>query len=689
MPGFRRCSATASSSDSDLPAVTPPRLGALLAALLALTGCLRFGQPAGAPHGTYRERVEIFARLLREEDRRIFEPVLTGRAVSSPDPWIRAKAALAAGRLRSPAAAPHIVVLLHDPDPAVRRAAAFAGGISGDTRLVPQLAESLRDSDAGAASLAAEALGRLGGEAATNALLELLGREGAARAPAARALFRTPDRGRVSRLAPLARDLDPALRRASVYALSRRPIPEALPALRLGLGDTDPRIAALCARGVGLLGDREAVPALVRLAGAGDPSVAIQALAALRTLGRKDPMPAEACVAARDRTGDPNAGVATTALGALSGCRDPESDALLQHVLRQGGPRAEEALGALVSHVPDAASLVDRYLESSSLEVRLGAADAVGRLPREAAIRVAGRLLADPSARIRAAAASALPEDVPAELLVRALGDRDPAVREAALEKAAPRHDANPATASAWDRAFASQFSEKEPDYTVGALEGAAALPKGGEALLRAKADDRDAVVRGTVRRLLVARFGARREEFDEIPVETRYAFRDYERIARQSNETLFTADVETSRGRFAIALDAEAAPITVETFRELATRGFFDGTVIHRVVPDFVVQAGDPRGDGTGGPGFAIRDELDPDPYVRGTVGMALAGPDTGGSQWFVTLSPQPHLDGAYTVFGKVSSGDETLDRIEKDDRLVSFRVSAQRREPPPGFAK
>ncbi len=97
---------------------------------------------------------------------------------------------------------------------------------------------------------------------------------------------------------------------------------------------------------------------------------------------------------------------------------------------------------------------------------------------------------------------------------------------------------------------------------------------------------------------------------------------------------------------------------------------------MIHRVVPDFVVQAGDPRGDGTGGPGWAIRDELVSDRYERGTVGMALSGPDTGGSQWFVALAPQPHLDGAYTVFGHVTSFLEVLDRTEQDDELVSVVV-------------
>ena len=108
---------------------------------------------------------------------------------------------------------------------------------------------------------------------------------------------------------------------------------------------------------------------------------------------------------------------------------------------------------------------------------------------------------------------------------------------------------------------------------------------------------------------------------------------------------------------------------------------------MIHRVVPDFVVQTGDPRGDGSGGPGYAIRDEINPARYLRGAVGMALSGADTGGSQWFVALSSQLHLDGGYTVFGRVLEGWDVLDRIEQDDRLVSVRVTSRPRPGrPPG---
>ena len=99
--------------------------------------------------------------------------------------------------------------------------------------------------------------------------------------------------------------------------------------------------------------------------------------------------------------------------------------------------------------------------------------------------------------------------------------------------------------------------------------------------------------------------------------------------------------------------------------FMALARRGFFNGLQVHRVVPNFVMQDGDPRGDGEGGPGYAIRDELNDRPYLRGTVGMALTGTDTGGSQFFITHSPQPHLDAKYTVFGHVVNGMDVVDRI------------------------
>jgi cyclophilin family peptidyl-prolyl cis-trans isomerase len=135
-------------------------------------------------------------------------------------------------------------------------------------------------------------------------------------------------------------------------------------------------------------------------------------------------------------------------------------------------------------------------------------------------------------------------------------------------------------------------------------------------------------------------------------------------------------ATIETSRGVMELELFATDAPLTVYNFITLARRRYFDGQSFHRVVPNFVVQGGDPRGDGNGGPGYAIRDELNRRRYLRGTLGMALSGPNTGGSQFFVTHSPQPHLDGGYTVFGQMASGDPVLDRIVQGDRIVRIRI-------------
>ncbi len=116
-------------------------------------------------------------------------------------------------------------------------------------------------------------------------------------------------------------------------------------------------------------------------------------------------------------------------------------------------------------------------------------------------------------------------------------------------------------------------------------------------------------------------------------------------------------------------------APLTVRNFLSLAEAGYFDGQEWPRVVPNFVVQGGDPRGDTSGGPGYSIRDEIDRHRYGRGMLGMALSGPDTGGSQWFLTHSPQPHLDGTYTIFGRVASGWEALDTLLPGDRIIRIR--------------
>ena len=158
--------------------------------------------------------------------------------------------------------------------------------------------------------------------------------------------------------------------------------------------------------------------------------------------------------------------------------------------------------------------------------------------------------------------------------------------------------------------------------------------------------------------------------------VQARNTTADYERALARTGKRV-SAVVTTSKGAFTIALFPDDAPLTVDNFVQLAVRGYFDGITIHRVVPNFVIQDGDPRGDGNGGPGYQIRCEINEVPYDRGAVGMALSGKDTGGSQWFVTHSPQPHLDGGYTVFGNVVSGMDVVDSIVRGDIIRSISIT------------
>jgi peptidyl-prolyl cis-trans isomerase B (cyclophilin B) len=117
-------------------------------------------------------------------------------------------------------------------------------------------------------------------------------------------------------------------------------------------------------------------------------------------------------------------------------------------------------------------------------------------------------------------------------------------------------------------------------------------------------------------------------------------------------------------------------APNTVANFEKLANSGFYDGLVFHRVIPGFMAQGGCPTGTGTGGPGYKIDCEINPNKHERGTLAMAHAGRNTGGSQFYICYNPQPHLDGQHTVFGKVVSGMEYVDALKGRDKMESIKI-------------
>jgi cyclophilin family peptidyl-prolyl cis-trans isomerase len=260
------------------------------------------------------------------------------------------------------------------------------------------------------------------------------------------------------------------------------------------------------------------------------------------------------------------------------------------------------------------------------------------------------------------------------ERLLRArLTNEDVIVRAAAAEILG---DARPADAEAvLTAAWQASKADVDIDAKVAILEALVAMKaEAAKTVLTEALADREWAVRLKARTMLRTVDPASTAE-PERPAGTRLDLPEYAALGAPTVSP--RAYIDTSKGSIEIALAVVDAPMTAYNFARLADRGFFNGLRIHRVVPDFVVQDGDPRGDGYGGPGYSIRDEFNPLAFAPGVVGMASDGKDTAGSQWFVTVSPQPHLDGRYTSFGRVVRGlREIVGQIRPGDTIVSIRI-------------
>jgi cyclophilin family peptidyl-prolyl cis-trans isomerase len=296
--------------------------------------------------------------------------------------------------------------------------------------------------------------------------------------------------------------------------------------------------------------------------------------------------------------------------------------------------------------------------------------------------------MTDSDPRVRAAALGAWANAGPthretaAEAARSALRDSDPLVRRAAISALAPAN--NPGDidlmAAAWGQADVD--SREAIIIALGTLareqpELIATLASPTRRVLLDR--PADASLRALAARVFPA-LGARWAPI--YPVETGRTMEDYRGIVRtfvlaQDNPRLII-DVE-GRGNITIELFPREAPLTVANFLQLVGRGYFDGNRWHRVVPNFVVQDGDRTGLGNSGPGWAIRDEINRRQYDIPMLGMALSGPNTGGSQWFINLSPQPHLNGQYTIFGRVTGTYGPLKRVLQGDLIRTIRLAGQ----------
>jgi cyclophilin family peptidyl-prolyl cis-trans isomerase/HEAT repeat protein len=629
------------------------------------------------------------------------------RLLSDSEARVRRRAALAIGRVGlADGIQPLLPLLASDPEPEVRQIAAFALGLIGDARAKDPLVAALADSSPLVQGSAAEALGLIGDASAAEPIGRLVGQivqsgvlaqppgdDDDARRDTATAACRLGVYALV-RLkaypALAAAVLDSAGQPRArwwpiAFALQRLEDTRALPALLSLAGDAQPYTRAFAVKGLGALKDPSALRVLQPLLTSGDRGVLVETIRALGRIGDPAAAPGLQKIL-RDRTAEP--GAKLEAVNAIGGLRLTPGSAPaglvddLIDLLTDGTPAIRAAaLRGIAAIDPENLLIVLSGLDPDPhWSVRASLATLLGTVAPDVALPRLTMMLGDADQRVVPSVLAALTRvHAPnaATILIERLKADDPVVRTAAANGLGELKPANGQQALV----DAFQFGQRDTTYIARAA-ALAALAKYGAAAatatLKTALADKDWAIRVRAATLLkeIDPANAATVENDIRPAPTTVAPEIYTapRLGEPSVST--QAFIDTDRGTIQIELAVIDAPLTVENFLTLARKGYFNGLSIHRVVPNFVMQDGDPRGDGEGGPGYTIRDELSERPYLRGTVGMALDWRDTGGSQFFITHSPQPHLDAKYTVFGRVIAGMDVVDKIEQWDVIRRIRV-------------
>ncbi|MDH4130701.1 MAG: peptidylprolyl isomerase [Gemmatimonadota bacterium] len=669
----------------------------LLGALLAALGRVA---PLSAQGGA---EVEMLANLLAAEDSRSYDEELLRRAMADPDSTVRRYAAMAAGRIGDPAAVPLLAPLLADTDTAVQVTAIFALGLLRDTSALAPLSRRARDQAWLASPAAFElvaAAARIGGEGGTTLIRDVMRRSVLGDRPdspylAARAAL---EAWRLGPLAPV-EDLlgmvqDPKIdvRLGAVYSLGRIRSGAAVPRLLDALSDREsPLVRAAATRGLVYPAVREskADPAatadrLVRAANDEDPGVRISALRALSTYP-EIPQGAKLLSLLEDV----HSNVQVQAAQTLGGVAGPDvAEALSRVVESEKGSWGRRYAAFLALARQDTAAfgrLAASWTVHGDWRRRAAAATGFGLFDG----RRAAALMADSDPRVATAALAAWREGAPAgdaDLLAtgrQRLGAPDAAVRSVAagIIGAAGDESDIPRLVAAVRRAARDSFPDAADSAlgAIAAIAGRSVDPQMAEqGALAALPEPESYLVRQWAEIYWPAAAAAWGSAY---PVEADRTMQDYRELVQR-----FVVGVGPARyprviieveqvGRLEVELFGPEAPLTVANFLRLVDRRYFDGQRFHRVVPNFVAQTGDPRGDGWGGPGTVLRDEINLRRYKAFVLGMALSGPNTGASQWFITLSQQPHLDGSFTAFGEVVDGLPVLQRVTQGDQIRSIR--------------
>lgn len=653
--------------------------------ILVLFGC---GSNGGEDKIDYAYELELM------QEQGWIDSTGMSRALANPNLEIRDLAVRTCGIVRDRRFAFTINSLCNDSQPEIS-AVVFALGEIRDSSSIEVLFRLLKSSVLPLRAEAIDALGKIGNRAAAERLRSLLSSPGYRFSELPLALWRIGDTLSVPNLKKMALDPEETDCFGAAYALFRL-APDSGTGVFLddfackidseSVSGMDKKsycadIQPIAARGLGDGKDTTAtLQAFDNYYGSIVRNARIELIRALgkNKIGRER---LEKILAEADDDGLKQ--VILTALGQIGDARS------LDLMTRYLNDRSLQVRLAAISSLPETDKNKSiEFLEDLSLnllwQIRAEVARALGKIGTPPAEKRLKQMLSDEDDRVRLAVIESLgkyPISHTLDLVKAAMfGATDAAVRSVAAEVLGSSKD--PGAFDFLVEAAGKIDSNESIDFCrslVAALGNYVDSSETGHSAIAAILpflNHHDRIVRqdaaAALREFAPANFDP--GKFDVMPegkqIEIMMALREEKPIAR----------ISTARGEIIIELDPLNAPRTVANFVKLAQRKFYDGLTFHRVVQDFVIQGGCPRGDGWGDPGYMIREEINPIRFQSGTIGMATSGRDTGGSQFFICLSPQPHLDGHYTAFGRVRDGWEVADDIQIGDTIYSVTIEKGR---------
>lgn len=639
-------------------------------------------------YDTLRERSkeEKLAEIVHLEDQRDSSKRLYSYLEDS-DAEVRERAAMAVGRIGTAEGAKRLFELIsNDAAIDVTSTAAFAIGLSEQKEYAFKLLDAAFDYPGRVAANAVLSAGRLADSSMKNVHVSLQSyyshpspevREAACMATfLCKADYLAPEMFKFFNFEP-----DEDVKITALYALARMGISQAENIYKSYLADADPFVRTIAVRGLSSSESDESTHLLSIAANDSDPGVAAEAIT---MLGKRKSEEAQKQLARKlERAEDPK--IVVSLFNALRAQGNDRGIDVAHRIIetRQSTYIASAAVKYLAFVQKDrAVNIIDSLATVDDQYLKVACAEAYGMVGRSTVVPRLARLFVDPNSSVRMAAFNSLLDTDRGNYdyyMKEALADTDYVVVNNAVVKIGDDKQAQYLE----QLLQMSDARDLNADIKRSLIELAGKFlrinPKDATAkqLLINGAIDPEYVVRRDAAGVYNNVLGENRSDIIRHP---------FTKISESKLESSFEkfktnpyATIFTSRGQIDIELYFDIAPLTVLNFIELAKDGFYEGIRFHRVVPNFVAQGGDPRGDGWGGPNYYIRDEYSAEPYKRGAVGIATSGKDTGGSQFFITLSPQPHLEGRYTLFGQVIAGMQYVDELVIGDEIEKIEIQEQ----------